>query len=70
VALLVAALVMAGASPAGYLGAALFAGHLAWQVMRLKPDDPQRAFVLFLSNRDAGLLLFAGLVAGSLLRAL
>jgi len=70
VALLVAALVMAGASPAGYLGAALFAGHLAWQVTRLKPDDPQRALTLFRSNRDAGLLLFAGLVAGSLLRAL
>jgi 4-hydroxybenzoate polyprenyltransferase len=70
VALLVAALVMAGASPGGYCGAALFAGHLAWQVARLQPDDPQRALILFRSNRDAGLLLFGGLVAGSLISAL
>jgi len=70
VALLVAALVTAGASPAAYLGAALFAGHLAWQVARLEPGDPQRALTLFRSNRDAGLLLFAGLVAGSLVGAL
>jgi 4-hydroxybenzoate polyprenyltransferase len=65
--LVLAALVAAGAHPASYLGALLFGGHLAWQVSRLKTDDPQRALMLFRSNRDAGLLLFAGLVLGGLL---
>lgn len=41
---------------------ALAALHLAWQVMRLDADDPAKALVLFKSNRDAGLLLTAGLL--------
>jgi 4-hydroxybenzoate polyprenyltransferase len=44
------------------LGLAAFAAHLAWQVRRLDIDDPAQCLVLFRSNRDAGLLLFAGLV--------
>lgn len=46
--------------PGALLGAA-FAGHLAWQVVRLRPDDAPLALKLFKSNRDAGLLLFAAL---------
>ena len=42
----------------GVLG---FALHLAWQVWRIDPADPARALALFRSNRDAGLLLVAGL---------
>lgn len=41
---------------------ALAALHLAWQVMRLDADDPAKALMLFKSNRDAGLLLTAGLL--------
>jgi hypothetical protein len=32
--------------------------------VRLRLDDPHRALKLFNSNRDAGLILFAALVAG------
>ena len=42
----------------------LYAAHLIRQGMRLKVDDPAGALTLFRSNRDAGLILFAGLVAG------
>ena len=49
------------------LGLLLFAAHLAWQVRRLDPDDAPLCLHLFRSNRDAGALLFAGLLADALL---
>lgn len=57
-----------GGWPSG-LGLALFAAHLAWQVATLDPNDPPRCLRLFRSNRDAGALLFVGLLADALLRA-
>ncbi len=65
--LVFAALAIAGVSAFAYLGAALFAGHLAWQVVTMDRDDGARALMLFRSNRDAGLLLFAGLALSPLL---
>ena len=65
--LVFAALALAGVSAFAYLGAALFAGHLAWQVITMDRDDGARALMLFRSNRDAGLLLFAGLALSPLL---
>jgi len=50
-------------------GLAGFALHLAWQVTRIDAADPVRALALFRANRDAGLILFAGLVLAGLLRA-
>ncbi len=44
------------------VGLAAFAAHLAWQIWRLDIDDPDRCLALFKSNRDAGLILFAGLL--------
>jgi 4-hydroxybenzoate polyprenyltransferase len=44
------------------LGLIAFAAHLAWQVVTLDADDPAYCLKLFRANRDAGLLLFAGLV--------
>jgi len=44
--------------------AALFALHLSRQAKALQLDDPMGALRLFKSNREAGLILFAGLVAG------
>jgi 4-hydroxybenzoate polyprenyltransferase len=44
------------------LGLIAFAAHLAWQVMRLDINDPKHCLVLFKSNRDAGLILFAALL--------
>jgi 4-hydroxybenzoate polyprenyltransferase len=69
VALMVAALVLAGAGVPSYLGALAFAGHLGWQVRRITPGDERVALMLFKSNRDAGLLLFAGLALDALIAA-
>jgi 4-hydroxybenzoate polyprenyltransferase len=55
---------------AGFLfgfGLAAFAAHLAWQVWRLDVGDADRCLALFKSNRDAGLILFAGLALDALL---
>jgi 4-hydroxybenzoate polyprenyltransferase len=52
------------------LGLAAFAAHLVWQVRSIRIDDPALCLRLFKSNRDAGLLLFAGLVADALVRSL
>jgi 4-hydroxybenzoate polyprenyltransferase len=42
------------------------AAHLAWQIVALKPDDPESALATFRSNRFAGLLMFlACLVVGT-----
>ena len=43
------------------LGCVLFGAHLGWQIERLDIDDPDLCLRLFKSNRDAGLILFAGL---------
>jgi 4-hydroxybenzoate polyprenyltransferase len=67
--LLALALVTARAGPAAYGGAVLFGLHLVWQVRRLDPGDGAGALNLFRSNRDAGLILFAGLVLDALWRA-
>jgi 4-hydroxybenzoate polyprenyltransferase len=48
---------------AGLFGMAL---HFIWQIRRLDPQDPGLALKLFRSNRDAGLLLFAGLAGEAL----
>jgi 4-hydroxybenzoate polyprenyltransferase len=53
---------LAGAGAAFALGLAAFAGHLAWQIVRLDIDDPDQCLRLFKSNRDAGLILFAGML--------
>ncbi|MCC6776869.1 MAG: 4-hydroxybenzoate octaprenyltransferase [Hyphomicrobiales bacterium] len=47
------------------IGLVAFAAHLAWQVVRLDIADPLNCLAVFKSNRDAGLILFAGLVLNS-----
>jgi 4-hydroxybenzoate polyprenyltransferase len=51
----------AGAGVIFALGLVAFAAHLAWQIARLKIDDPGICLAVFKSNRDAGLILFAAL---------
>ena len=46
-----------------WLALAAFAAHLAWQVHRIDPRDGAGALRLFRSNRNAGLILAAGLAA-------
>lgn len=68
VVLIGAALALAGARwPAG-IGLAASAAHLVWQIRRLDIGDPALCLRIFKSNRDAGLLLFAGLLADAVLR--
>ena len=52
---------------AGVVG---FALHLGWQVRRIDAADPVGALALFRSNRDAGLILSAGLLVAGLAVAL
>ena len=56
----------AGAAVPGYVGLAAFAAHLAQQVVRLDPENPTLCLRLFRSNRDAGALLFFGLLLDAL----
>ena len=51
-----------------FAGLLVLCMHLAWQVSRLDINDPAACLRLFKSNRDAGLLLFAGLLADALSR--
>jgi 4-hydroxybenzoate polyprenyltransferase len=52
----------AGAGLVFALGLAGFAAHLAWQIARLDTADPDNCLKVFKSDRDAGLILFAGLL--------
>jgi 4-hydroxybenzoate polyprenyltransferase len=63
------ALKLSGCGWPAFVGLAAFAVHLAWQIKRLEISDPALCLKLFKSNRDAGLLLFAGLVIDAVLRA-
>ena len=56
----------AGLGPIFAVGVLAYAGHLAWQVRRLKADDPVLALNLFKSNREAGLILLAAIILGGL----
>jgi len=51
----------AGAGLLFALGLLAFAGHLSWQIVRLDIADPDNCLAVFKSDRDAGLILFAGL---------
>jgi 4-hydroxybenzoate polyprenyltransferase len=62
------ALHLAGAHWPAWIGLAAFAVHLVWQIARIEIGDSALCLRLFKSNRDAGLLLFAGLLADALLR--
>ena len=52
----------AGAGFVFWLGLIAFAAHLGWQIARLDIADPELCLVVFKSDRDAGLILFAGMV--------
>ncbi|HTC97899.1 MAG TPA: 4-hydroxybenzoate octaprenyltransferase [Bradyrhizobium sp.] len=63
------AFALAGSGIAAWIGLALFAVQLAWQVRRLNISDPALCLRVFWSNREAGLILFAGLVIDAVMRA-
>jgi 4-hydroxybenzoate polyprenyltransferase len=65
-----AAFVASGASGLALAGLAGFAAHLGWQIKNVRPTEEiangASPLQLFRANRDAGLILFAGLFAESL----
>src|SRR5712675_2305746 len=50
-----------------WIGLVAFAVHLIWQIRRLDISDPGLCKRIFHSNRDAGLLLFAGLLVNAVI---
>jgi 4-hydroxybenzoate polyprenyltransferase len=64
-----AALARADSGVFAWLGLLAFAAHLVWQIRRLKIGDPALCLRIFKSNRDAGLLLFAGLLVDAAIKA-
>ena len=62
VALWAAAIWQVRADPLAAVALAPAAGHLAWQVVTLRPDDGWGALHRFRSNRFAGLLVFLGML--------
>jgi 4-hydroxybenzoate polyprenyltransferase len=56
----------AGLGPLFWIGLALYAAHLARQVVRLDRTDGALALRLFKSNREAGFILLAAFALGSL----
>jgi 4-hydroxybenzoate polyprenyltransferase len=63
------ALVLGAAQWPAWIGLVAFALHLAWQIRTLDIRDPALCLRIFKSNRDAGLLLFAGLLVDAVMRA-
>ena len=62
IALIAIATLYSGGGIFSLIGLTAFAGHLAWQIWTLDANNPAYCLMLFRANRDAGLLLFAGLV--------
>jgi len=60
----------AGAGGVFALGLLAFAVHLSWQIARLDIGSADNCLAVFKSDRDAGLILFAGLLLDAALRAI
>jgi 4-hydroxybenzoate polyprenyltransferase len=69
VALIGVALALDGAGWMAWIGLAAFAVHLVSQIERLEIGDPKLCLRIFKSNRNAGLLLFGGLLSDAMSRA-
>ena len=63
------ALALGAARWPAWIGLLAFAAHLLWQIRTLDISNPALCLRLFRSNRDAGLLLFAGLLVDAVMRA-
>ncbi len=63
------ALALAGARWPAWIGLAALAAHLIWQIARLEISNPALCLRIFKSNRDAGLLLFLGLLVDAVMRS-
>jgi 4-hydroxybenzoate polyprenyltransferase len=70
VVLIAGAFALAGAGIFAWIGLAAFAAHLIRQIARLDISDPALCLRVFKSNRDAGLILFAGLLIDAVMRTI
>jgi 4-hydroxybenzoate polyprenyltransferase len=68
VVLIAGAFALAGAGVFAWIGLVAFAAHLVRQIARLDISDPALCLRVFKSNRDAGLILFAGLLIDAVMR--
>jgi 4-hydroxybenzoate polyprenyltransferase len=68
VVLIAGAFALAGAGVFAWIGLAAFTAHLVRQIVRLDISDPVLCLRVFKSNRDAGLILFAGLLIDAVMR--
>jgi 4-hydroxybenzoate polyprenyltransferase len=68
VVLIAGAFALAGAGLFAWIGLVAFAAHLVRQIVRLDISDPALCLRVFKSNRDAGLILFAGLLIDAVMR--
>jgi 4-hydroxybenzoate polyprenyltransferase len=59
----------AGGGPIFASALVTFGAHLAWQIFRLDINDPDLCLMVFKSNRDAGLILFAGFVLDAMVKS-
>ena len=64
------ALALSGTGWPGWVGLLAFAAHLGWQIARVDIDNSDQCLQVFKSNRDAGLLLFAGLLLDAVVRSM
>lgn len=62
-ALSLVAILLVGGGAIALIGWLAFVAHLGWQLSQVDGADAATALRLFRSNRDAGLLLFAGMAA-------
>ena len=67
-ALISMALRLADAGWPAWIGLVAFSAHLVWQIARVDVGNPALCLRIFKSNRDAGLLLFAGLLADAIMK--
>jgi 4-hydroxybenzoate polyprenyltransferase len=58
---------LAEAETVAFVGLALGAGHLGWQVGSLDSTNADRCLKLFRSNRDYGWILFLGIVVDAMI---
>lgn len=56
-----------GVSAYSYAGLAGAAAHMAWQMLRWAPEDPQSSLTVFRSNRDFGLIIWGVMIAAAVL---
>ena len=57
---------LAGTGIVFFIGVIAAAAHATWQVVTLDIDNPDRCLMLFRSNRDFGIIVFAAIVADAL----